>query len=314
VLRYWVTTQEISKYEGMKRLSEVDYLTFKRAHHSVMIDGSEVVLETGPSVTVLGPEGFHPEEWTVWNFPDRGRWATHVGNYRGNWSPYVPRNLIERYTQSGDTVCDPMMGSGTTLVECKLMGRNAIGVDVNVNACMIAMNRLDFKIVQDGQEYPIPKIEFYQGDVRNLDLIINESVDLVATHPPYCSIISYSGGQIPGDLSELHFDEFIREMGVAARECFRVLKPGKYCAILTGGTRKYGHYVPIHIGMLAKFLDAGFILNEEIIKLQHNTKSMKEWAGATHGFYKIAHEHLYVLRKPTKNEDPERLGQSKKWW
>ncbi|MDW7774889.1 MAG: DNA methyltransferase [Methanosarcinales archaeon] len=68
----------------------------------------------------------------------------HKGNYRGNWSPYIPRNLILRYTEKNDTVLDQMAGSGTTLVECKLLQRNAIGVDINPDAVMVARNRLDF--------------------------------------------------------------------------------------------------------------------------------------------------------------------------
>ena len=31
---------------------------------------------------------------TIWSFPDRGNWATHKGDYRGNWSPHIPKNLI----------------------------------------------------------------------------------------------------------------------------------------------------------------------------------------------------------------------------
>ncbi len=45
-----------------------------------------------------------PKTTTVWSFPDRGDWANHVGNYRGNWSPYIPRNLILRYTAPGEFV------------------------------------------------------------------------------------------------------------------------------------------------------------------------------------------------------------------
>ena len=26
---------------------------------------------------------------TIWNFSDRGNWATHKGDYRGNWSPHI---------------------------------------------------------------------------------------------------------------------------------------------------------------------------------------------------------------------------------
>ncbi|MDT8402847.1 MAG: DNA methyltransferase, partial [Bacteroidales bacterium] len=68
----------------------------------------------------------------------------HKGNYRGNWSPYIPRNLILRYTDTNDTVLDQMAGSGTTLVECRLLQRNAIGIDINPGAVMVARNRLDF--------------------------------------------------------------------------------------------------------------------------------------------------------------------------
>jgi len=57
--------------------------------------------------------------------------ATVVGNYRGNWSPYIPRNLILRYTAPGELVLDQMAGSGTAPVECKLLGRRAAGVDIN---------------------------------------------------------------------------------------------------------------------------------------------------------------------------------------
>ena len=79
----------------------------------------------------LQPNNFRLESTTVWSFPDRGSWATHSGKYRGNWSPYVPRNLILRYSNPGDWVLDQFMGSGTTLVEAKLLNRHAVGVDIN---------------------------------------------------------------------------------------------------------------------------------------------------------------------------------------
>lgn len=74
---------------------------------------------------VLQPNSFCPEQTTIWSFPDRGKWATHSGRYRGNWSPYVPRNLILRYSKPGDWILDQFLGSGTTLVEAKLLNRNA---------------------------------------------------------------------------------------------------------------------------------------------------------------------------------------------
>ncbi len=47
-------------------------------------------------------------------------------------------------------------------------------------------------------------------------------------------------------------------------------------------------------------LDAGFVLREDIIKLQHKMNSTREkWRGSKYDFYLIAHEHLYVFRKPS---------------
>ncbi|MDD4088816.1 MAG: hypothetical protein PHP29_03895 [Tissierellia bacterium] len=40
----------------------------------------------------LQPINFNLELTSIWSFQNRGNWATHSGSYRGNWSPYVPRN------------------------------------------------------------------------------------------------------------------------------------------------------------------------------------------------------------------------------
>lgn len=47
----------------------------------------------------------------------------------------MPRNLILRYSNPGEWVLDQFMGSGTTLVEAKLLNRNAVGVDINPAIC-----------------------------------------------------------------------------------------------------------------------------------------------------------------------------------
>ena len=145
------STKERSELQPMHLVTPTEYRQFLALHHSVPIENVEVDLVPHWKIERLQPSEFAPEEWTVWSFPDRGDWATHVGNYRGNWSPYIPRNLILKYTSPGDTVCDPMAGSGTTLVECKLLERTAIGVDVNPDAAMVTMNRTDFRVEPLGQ-------------------------------------------------------------------------------------------------------------------------------------------------------------------
>ncbi len=299
----------------MKLITRDEYRNFLLNNDYVEIENTKVLLQREWKISRFQPSSYSPEEWTVWSFPDRGDWATHKGNYRGNWSPYIPRNLIDRFTSVGDLVLDPMLGSGTTLVETKLMGRNGIGVDINPNAIMVSMNRLDFKYNPLDESYKEPKIELYLGDARNLNLIEDNSIDLIATHPPYAGIISYSKSQIEGDLSSLKFENFIEEMGEIAKEFYRVLKPGKYCAILIGDTRKHRHYIPVNVRVLLKFLEAGFVIKEDIIKLQHNTKTTREkWSGNRYDFYKIAHEHLYIFRKIGLDEKANDYKYSSKWW
>lgn len=81
-------------------------------------------LNKSKKINNLFPKNFELEKNTVWSFKSRGNWATHNGNYRGNWSPYIPRNVILRYSKENDLVLDYFCGSGTTAVECKLLNRN----------------------------------------------------------------------------------------------------------------------------------------------------------------------------------------------
>lgn len=239
------------------------------------------------------PKDYNMEVTTVWSFPERGNWATHNGRYRGNWSPYIPRNIIKRYSKKDDIVLDQFMGSGTTLIETKLLERKGIGVEINPNAIKIAKKNLNFN---KNRQYE-PRI--YNGDARNLYFIPNDSIDLICTHPPYSNIIKYSQG-IKGDLSNCDIDKFIDEMKIVAKESFRVLKENKYCAILMGDTRKSKHMVPLGFRVMEKYLEAGFLLKEIVIKEQHNCKTTSFWYDKSiqHNFLLIAHEYLFILRKP----------------
>ena len=84
------------------------------------------------------------EYTSVWSFPERGNWATHNPNYRGNFAPQIARNIIEMYSKKGDNLLDPMVGGGTTLIEAKLLARNALGLDINPEAIELTKKALQF--------------------------------------------------------------------------------------------------------------------------------------------------------------------------
>ena len=261
------------------------------------------------SLNGMQPKDFQLQRTTVWSFPDRGDWASHTPQYRGNWSPHVARNVIMRYSQPGDLILDPMVGGGTTPVECRLLNRNSISMDINPDAIRITKDRLDLPT----EDLNLDETEhrLFIGDVRNLDAIENESVDMIASHPPYANIIKYAPKH-DGDLSLINdYQIFFKEFSKAIKEMYRVLRPGKYCAILIGDTHNKSHYVPISARMLIDFLKQGFILKEDIIKKEWNCESdryLKKYSNSN--FLLTMHEHLFVFRKPMKDEKPNEFKNS----
>ena len=122
-------------------------------------------------ITKWEPDDFELEMTTHWSFPKRGDWATHDAKWRGNWSPYIPRNIILRYSKEGDVVLDQFAGGGTTLVEAKLLNRDIIGVDVND----VALDRCKEKIAFE-HEGANGKVYIRKGDARNLDFTIYKNL------------------------------------------------------------------------------------------------------------------------------------------
>lgn len=244
----------------------------------------------GDFTITLKPNNFNLESTTIWSFPDRGSWATHSGKYRGNWSPYVPRNLILRYSEPNDWILDQFLGSGTTLVEAKLLCRNAIGIDINAMALKISNSNLNFQFQTNS------KIFTRLGNARNLDFIKDSSIDLICTHPPYANIIKYSK-TIENDISLLECEQFLIAMKDVAEEAFRVLKNKKICAIMMGDMRKYGNIIPLGMKTMNVFLEAGFESKEIIIKEQHNCASTNYWKEKSNKFLMLAHEYIFVFEK-----------------
>ena len=301
----------------MSEITDADYKIFIQKHKKVVIEDTELEIGESKNIKELQPKDFKLETTTVWSFPERGSWATHYLNakYRGNWAPQVARNLILRYSNEGDIVLDAFLGSGTTLIETKLLKRRGIGVDINEEAIMLTRDRLNFSTLDN----KFLEQKTYLGDARKLDFIKDESIDLIATHPPYASIISYtknSNHKGDGDLSKVHsVEEFSNEMAKVAKEFYRVLKPNKYCAILMGDTRRHKHQIPISFRIMQVFLEQGFVLKESIVKVQYNTKTAPLWRKKSieNNFLLLMHEHLFVFRKPDQEEDLSKIRESMLW-
>lgn len=88
---------------------------------------------SSPDVSTLNVDGtavpvFSGEFWTS---KQRDAHRLHEISYRACFKPQLPRFFIERFSQLGDVVLDPFMGRGTTPLEAALLGRAAVGNDIN---------------------------------------------------------------------------------------------------------------------------------------------------------------------------------------
>ena len=182
------------------------------------------------------------------------------------------------------------MGSGTTLIEAKLLGRNAVGVDINPQSVSISETNLQFQYETNS------KIFIRNGNATDLHFIKDNGIDLICTHPPYSNIIKYSEN-IEGDISLLEVDEFLQEIQKVAKESYRVLKKGKMCAVMIGDLRKAGKVVTLGFRLMECFQQAGFMNKEIIIKEQHNCHSTAYWEQQKINFLLLAHEYIFVFQK-----------------
>jgi site-specific DNA-methyltransferase (adenine-specific) len=89
-------------------------------------------------------------EWTngIWTFPGESKKRV---NHPAPFPLELPKRCIKLFTFVGETVLDPFLGSGTTLVACALLNRKGIGVEIDKNYCEVAKNRLikEGKVLED---------------------------------------------------------------------------------------------------------------------------------------------------------------------
>ena len=80
-------------------------------------------------------------EWTqgIWNFPGESRKRVR---HPAPFPPELPKRCIKLFSFVGDTVLDPFLGSGTTLIACALLNRRGIGVEIDKKYCKLAKARI----------------------------------------------------------------------------------------------------------------------------------------------------------------------------
>ena len=83
-------------------------------------------------------------------------------NHSAAFPEGLPEWFIKLFTKENDTVLDPFMGSGTTLIVANRMRRNSIGIDIVAEYCEVVRNQLnpvDLSLFENKVKYEKPESE-----------------------------------------------------------------------------------------------------------------------------------------------------------
>ncbi len=255
---------------------------------------------------------------TIWDFPaPAGKGGSYVKAYRGSFLPEMARFAIERYSKEKDLIFDPFVGCGTTVIEAARLGRNGLGYDINKNSIALAKRILKQKsLKKDNLDVKsIVKIKnstkFTKEDI--LKDTSREDVDIILTSPPYYNNLKYSNDKEQlGNIDD--YNVFLEELDKVWRNCFNVLKEGKFMLVVVGDVRGslkkrkekgLDGLIPLHIDIINHCRSIGFTLWDIIIHPIYNMNSLHnffylKWLKENQ-FQFISHDYILVFRKITKS-------------
>ncbi len=160
---------------------------------------------------------------SLWILNKRDKSGAHNAGYWGNFIPQIPNQFLRRYTKKNEWVLDPFLGSGTTLIECKRLGRNGVGVELQPEVVKIARENIN----KENNPNKI-KTDIITADSTSLDFSKElskrkiKSVQFVIMHPPYWDIIKFSNKK--NDLSNAEsVEDFLAMSGNVADNALSVL-------------------------------------------------------------------------------------------
>ena len=253
-----------------------------------------------------------------------------------NKPPRLMARLIEFFTKSGELVLDPFAGVGGTLLGAAIARgpRRAIGLELDPRwAAVYHQTVASLAAERDGagprlidlgpndpggeRTFDPSGLELRQGDARDLlRAIPDASVDFVATDPPYNVQLpmTMAGGRLaeahanrrtdyamvsdlPGDLANLpDYAAFLDAMQEVLGQVHRVLRPGRYAALIVRDAYQDGRYLFTASDLAARAAAEGLVPKGDIAWYQAGTR-LRPYGYPRTYVPNIAHQHIVILRK-----------------
>jgi DNA modification methylase len=253
-----------------------------------------------------------------------------------NKPPRLMARLIEFFTRSGELVLDPFAGVGGTLLGAAIARgpRRALGLEINpawaavyeeVVATLLAEHDgagpslVDLGPADPGgpRRFDPAGSEMRVGDALALLPELPEgSVDFVATDPPYTvqMPLTMAGGRLaeahanrrtdyamrsndPADLANAAtHDDYLDAMERVFGELARVLRPGRYAAVIVRDAYVDGTYRFTGADLAARAARVGLVPKGDLVWYQAGTR-LRPYGYPRAFVPNIAHQHIVILRR-----------------
>ena len=266
-----------------------------------------------------------------------------------NKPPRLMARLIEFFSRTGELVLDPFAGVGGTLLGAAIARgpRRALGIELDLRWVAVyeevvaalaaerdgrgpAIAELETADPGPPRGFDPAGLEMRQGDaLAVLPTLGDESVDLVATDPPYNIQLplTMAGGALaethanrrtdyamisdaPADLANSpDYPTFLVAMGTAFGELARVLKRGRYALVIVRDAYQGGRYQFVGADLAARADAAGLVPKGDLIWHQAGTR-LRPYGYPRVFVPNIAHQHILVLRREPAS--PKGSGQARR--
>jgi DNA modification methylase len=226
------------------------------------------------------------KSWFIHNPPPRRK---DVLLHPAKFPETMAQEFVEFFTKQGQTVLDPMVGTGSTLIACLRAGRHSIGIELNPTYADIARKIVDEERDALGGSAEKLRAEVITGDAAQLSDLGLPTVDYVLTSPPYWDMLHARGAETqrkrrsasdmdvvysddPADLGNISdYEEFIECLVMIYKGLQSHLRPRAYLTIIVKNVKKGGRIYPLAWD-LARRLGEIYTLKDERIWCQDDVR------------------------------------------
>jgi predicted RNA methylase len=224
------------------------------------------------------------KSWFVHNPPPRKKGVlTHPAKFPES----LAKEFIEFFTKRGETVLDPMAGTGSTLVAALRAGRNSYGIELNPKYVDIARQAIAEEREALGTEVAALTSDIIQGDASHMAAQIGGEVNYVLTSPPYWDMLHAKGAETQKrrrvtssldvvysddtrDVGNIHdYDLFLQQLISIYTGLKALLCKGAYLTIIVKNVKKGGRVYPLAWD-LGRQLGTVYSLKDERVWCQDN--------------------------------------------